>query len=183
MVDAGGVLRARTPSRDPVGSAGSRRADGPGRRRACGTLRRSGACLHPDPSIASLVLVAVRRRQRHREEVSLIAASRPAPGMPPPDGVVSRDGTALRSWSNNADGVPLVISNGLGAPPSAWPRLAETDCGFAAVSWWHRGLGGSERPDDPTRIHIEDHAPLGLPGVRHRGADTRRSRPLRRGGP
>ena len=77
--------------------------------------------------------------------------------MPSP-GVISRDGTALRSWSNGADGVPLVISNGLGAPPSAWPRLAEADCGFAAVSWWHRGLGGSERPDDPTRIHVEDHA-------------------------
>jgi pimeloyl-ACP methyl ester carboxylesterase len=26
------------------------------------------------------------------------------------------------------------------------------------VSWWHRGLGGSERPDDPTHIHVEDHA-------------------------
>ncbi len=51
-----------------------------------------------------------------------------------------------------------MISNGLGAPPSAWPRLAEADCGFMAVSWWHRGLGGSERPDDPTRIRVEDHA-------------------------
>jgi pimeloyl-ACP methyl ester carboxylesterase len=35
--------------------------------------------------------------------------------------------------------------------------LAETDCGLAAVSWWHRGLGGSDRPADPTRIHVEDH--------------------------
>jgi pimeloyl-ACP methyl ester carboxylesterase len=50
-----------------------------------------------------------------------------------------------------------VISNGFGAPPSAWPRLAEADCGFAAVSWCHRGLAGSERPDDPTRIRVEDH--------------------------
>jgi pimeloyl-ACP methyl ester carboxylesterase len=71
--------------------------------------------------------------------------------------VVSRDGTALHTWTNGADGIPLVISNGFGAPPSAWPRLAEADCGFAAVSWWHRGLGGSERPTDPTRIHVEDH--------------------------
>lgn len=75
-----------------------------------------------------------------------------------PDQVVSRDGTRVRTWSNGADGEPLVISNGLGAPPSAWSRLAEADCGFRAVSWWHRGLGGSERPDDPTRVHVEDHA-------------------------
>jgi pimeloyl-ACP methyl ester carboxylesterase len=71
--------------------------------------------------------------------------------------VVSRDGTRLRTWSNGADGVPLVISNGFGASLSAWPRLAEADCGFAAVSWWHRGLGGSERPVDPARIRVEDH--------------------------
>jgi pimeloyl-ACP methyl ester carboxylesterase len=74
------------------------------------------------------------------------------------EGVVSRDGTVVDAWSNGADGVPLVISNGLGAPPSAWPRLAEVDCGFRAVSWWHRGLGGSERPVDPTRVRVEDHA-------------------------
>ena len=51
-----------------------------------------------------------------------------------------------------------MISNGLGAPPAAWPRLTEADCGFSAVSWSHRGLGGSERPGDPTRNRIEDHA-------------------------
>jgi len=72
--------------------------------------------------------------------------------------VTSRDGTGLRTWANGANGVPLVVSNGLGASLSAWPRLARSDCGFAAVSWWHRGLGGSERPDDPTRIQVEDHA-------------------------
>ncbi|HSK57442.1 MAG TPA: alpha/beta hydrolase [Actinomycetospora sp.] len=72
--------------------------------------------------------------------------------------MISRDGTRVRTWANGASGVPLVISNGFGAPPSAWPRLAEPDCGFAAVSWWHRGLGGSERPEDRTRIRVEDHA-------------------------
>lgn len=75
-----------------------------------------------------------------------------------PGGAVSGDGTRLRTWTNGVNGVPLVISNGLGAPPSAWPRLAEADCGFTALSWWHRGLGGSQRPDDPTRIRVEDHA-------------------------
>lgn len=71
--------------------------------------------------------------------------------------VHSGDGTVLRTWGNGADGVPLVVSNGLGAPPSAWPRLAAPDCGFAAVSWAHRGLGGSGRPADPTRIRVQDH--------------------------
>jgi pimeloyl-ACP methyl ester carboxylesterase len=75
-----------------------------------------------------------------------------------PDHVVSRDGTRVRTWTNGADGEPLVISNGLGAPPSAWSRLAAADCGFRAVSWWHRGLGGSERPEDSTRVRVEDHA-------------------------
>jgi pimeloyl-ACP methyl ester carboxylesterase len=75
-----------------------------------------------------------------------------------PDHVVSRDGTRVRTWTNGADGEPLVVSNGLGAPPTAWSRLAEADCGFRAVSWWHRGLGGSERPHDPTRVRVEDHA-------------------------
>jgi pimeloyl-ACP methyl ester carboxylesterase len=87
----------------------------------------------------------------------LIPPSRSARGSSSTD-VTSADGTGLRTWTNGAEGVPLVISNGLGAPPSAWPRLAEADCGFTAVSWWHRGLGGSQRPDDPTRIRVEDHA-------------------------
>ena len=76
----------------------------------------------------------------------------------PDNEVVGRDGTRLRTWSNGGDGVPLVICNGLGSPPAAWPRLTDADSGFHAVSWWHRGLGGSERPDDPTHIRVEDHA-------------------------
>jgi pimeloyl-ACP methyl ester carboxylesterase len=36
--------------------------------------------------------------------------------------------------------------------------LTEPSCGFSAVSWGHRGLGGSERPDDPTHISVDDHA-------------------------
>lgn len=87
-----------------------------------------------------------------------MSSSHGPPDDPMPDHVVSRDGTRIRAWTNGADGAPLVISNGLGAPPSAWPRLAEPDCGFRAVSWWHRGLGGSERPGDPTRVRVEDHA-------------------------
>ena len=71
--------------------------------------------------------------------------------------VVSADGTRLRCWSNDQQGVPLVIANGLGTTPEAWPALLEPDCGYAAVTWYQRGTFGSERPADPTRVRIEDH--------------------------
>ncbi|MEJ2861360.1 alpha/beta fold hydrolase [Actinomycetospora flava] len=72
--------------------------------------------------------------------------------------VLARDGTRLRRWDNDAAGVPVVISNGLGASPTAWPFLHGPDCGYHATSWHHRGLGGSDRPADETRIGIGDHA-------------------------
>ncbi|MET0191414.1 MAG: alpha/beta hydrolase [Pseudonocardia sediminis] len=72
-------------------------------------------------------------------------------------GTRSADGTWIRTWDNGAPGLPLVVSNGLGAPPSAWPSLAEPDCGFHAVSWFHRGLGGSDRPSDPSHVTVADH--------------------------
>lgn len=78
-----------------------------------------------------------------------------SPGPGP--GVHSADGTWIRTWSNDAPGLPLLISNGLGAPPSAWPRLIDPACGFHAVSWYHRGLGGSAPPADPTHITVDDH--------------------------
>jgi pimeloyl-ACP methyl ester carboxylesterase len=83
-------------------------------------------------------------------------------GAPPREpavrGTVSRDGTWIRTWDNGAAGIPVVISNGMGAPPSAWPLLADPDCGFHAVSWYHRGLDASEPPDDLDRVTIADHA-------------------------
>jgi hypothetical protein len=33
------------------------------------------------------------------------------------------DGTALRSWCNDGTGIPVLLCNGLGAPPAAWPRI------------------------------------------------------------
>ena len=72
--------------------------------------------------------------------------------------VPATDGTLLRTWSNDGTGTPLVISNGLGTPPAAWPTIAKPDSGFRAVTWYQRGLGGSERPRDPAAIRIEDHA-------------------------
>jgi pimeloyl-ACP methyl ester carboxylesterase len=71
--------------------------------------------------------------------------------------VLARDGTRLRRWDNGAAGVPVVVSNGLGASPDAWTFLHGADCGYHATSWHHRGLGGSARPDDETRIRLPDH--------------------------
>jgi 3-oxoadipate enol-lactonase len=71
--------------------------------------------------------------------------------------LLARDGTLLRRWDNGAQGVPVVVSNGLGASPTAWPFLHGADCGYHATSWHHRGLGGSSRPDDETRIAVDDH--------------------------
>ena len=72
--------------------------------------------------------------------------------------VVASDGTRLRAWRNGGSGPSVVLSNGLGAPPAAWPGIADRDSGFDVVGWSHRGLGGSERPEDPQRITVEHHA-------------------------
>ena len=68
------------------------------------------------------------------------------------------DGTPLRAWSNDGDGVPVLLCNGLGAPPAAWPGIVDRDSGFRVVSWAYRGLAGSERPADRARVRVEDHA-------------------------
>jgi len=71
----------------------------------------------------------------------------------------SKDGTRIRGWRNRDDGVgtPVVISNGLGTPPTAWPALVRGDSGFRTMSWYYRGTGGSQRPADESRIRVEDH--------------------------
>ncbi len=60
--------------------------------------------------------------------------------------VYSADGTRLRAWTNDADGPTVLLSNGLGTNPYAWPSLLRSDCGVRVISWNHRGVGGSERP-------------------------------------
>lgn len=84
--------------------------------------------------------------------------------MPRLDDVVAPDGTRIRWWDNGRPDdswPPVVISNGLGASPAAWPFLGgdgRPGPGTPrAVTWHHRGLGGSERPADPDRIRIADH--------------------------
>jgi pimeloyl-ACP methyl ester carboxylesterase len=69
----------------------------------------------------------------------------------------STDGTVLRGWSNQSDGLPLVLSNGLGTVPLSWPALVAPNSGYRAVSWYYRGTFGSQRPADPSRVRVEDH--------------------------
>jgi pimeloyl-ACP methyl ester carboxylesterase len=74
--------------------------------------------------------------------------------------VRSGDGTLLRAWSNDVDEparLPVLVCNGLGTPPVSWPILAHGRADRAAFTWNHRGTGGSHRPDDPSRIRVEDH--------------------------
>jgi pimeloyl-ACP methyl ester carboxylesterase len=68
--------------------------------------------------------------------------------------VVSADGTRLRAWTNDADGPVVLLCNGLGTNPYAWPALLRPDCGVRVISWQHRGVGGSDRPADPTRVEV-----------------------------
>ncbi len=69
--------------------------------------------------------------------------------------VTSADGTRLRAWTNDAEGPTVLLCNGLGTNPYAWPALLRRDCGVRVVSWNHRGVGGSDRPADPDRVGVE----------------------------
>ena len=70
---------------------------------------------------------------------------------------VSADGTSLRGWSGAGDGPPVLLCNGLGAVPAAWPRLVAADSGYDVTTWYHRGTFGSDRPQDERRVRVEDH--------------------------
>lgn len=71
--------------------------------------------------------------------------------------VTSADGTRLRAWDNQGRGVPVVISNGLGTPHDAWPAINRQTDRYRVMTWDHRGLCGSERPADESRITVADH--------------------------
>ncbi|MDP9183450.1 MAG: alpha/beta hydrolase, partial [Actinomycetota bacterium] len=60
--------------------------------------------------------------------------------------VTSGDGTRIRCWRSDTAGMPLVIANGLGTIPEAWPRLIDEASGYDTVTWYQRGTFGSERP-------------------------------------
>ena len=69
----------------------------------------------------------------------------------------SPDGTALRGWQGDGAGLPLLICNGLGTIPQAWPGLIGPDSGYRTGTWYHRGTFGSQRPSDPSRVRMQDH--------------------------
>jgi pimeloyl-ACP methyl ester carboxylesterase len=69
--------------------------------------------------------------------------------------VTSADGTRLRAWTNDAEGPTVLLCNGLGTNPYAWPALLRPDCGVRVISWNHRGVGGSERPADRRRVGVD----------------------------
>jgi len=51
----------------------------------------------------------------------------------------------------------VLISNGLGTPHDAWPAINKRTDSYRVMTWDHRGLGGSDRPADESRISISDH--------------------------
>lgn len=85
--------------------------------------------------------------------------------------VLSDDGTTLRAWTNDPDGVidgpTVVLCNGLGTNAFCWPALLRPDCGVRVVSWNHRGIGGSDRPVDPSHVEIENFVEDGLSIMDH----------------
>jgi len=85
--------------------------------------------------------------------------------------VTSADGTRLRSWSNDGVGVPVLICNGLGTPPDAWPAINARTESYQVFTWDQRGLGGSDRPTDESRITIADHTDDCLAVMDYYGVD------------
>ncbi|WP_148615645.1 alpha/beta fold hydrolase [Nocardioides rubriscoriae] len=89
--------------------------------------------------------------------------------------ILSDDGTHLRAWTNDPDGLidgpTVVLCNGLGTNAWCWPALLDPDCGVRIVSWNHRGVGGSERPVDPSHVEIEHFVQDGLSVMDHFGID------------
>ena len=70
--------------------------------------------------------------------------------------IESADGTRIRAWTNDGDGPTVLLSNGLGTNPHAWPSLLRPDCGLRVVGWNHRGVSGSERPRDG-RVDLDSY--------------------------
>ena len=73
--------------------------------------------------------------------------------------VLSDDGTLLRAWTNDPDGIidgpTVLLCNGLATSAWSWPALLHSDCGVRVVSWNHRGTSGSDRPSDPNRVGVQ----------------------------
>jgi pimeloyl-ACP methyl ester carboxylesterase len=85
--------------------------------------------------------------------------------------VSSADGTRIKAWRSDQPGIPLVIANGLGTIPEAWPSLIREGSGYDTVTWYQRGTFGSERPVDPASITVEDHVEDMLAVMNSQGID------------
>ncbi len=83
----------------------------------------------------------------------------------------STDGTSIRGWRGDGQGVQVILSNGLGTIPQAWPGLMSADSGYDVRTWYYRGTFGSERPRDPGRIRVEDHVEDMVALMDHEGID------------
>jgi pimeloyl-ACP methyl ester carboxylesterase len=72
--------------------------------------------------------------------------------------LMATDGTRLTAWRNGtSDGPRVLVCNGMGVPPEAWPRLIADGCRYQVAGWNQRGVLGSDRPTDPSRVQIADH--------------------------
>ncbi len=69
--------------------------------------------------------------------------------------VTSADGTELQAWTNDVAGPTVLLCNGLGTSPYAWPALLDPECGVRVISWNHRGTGGSARPRNSEHVGID----------------------------
>jgi pimeloyl-ACP methyl ester carboxylesterase len=97
---------------------------------------------HGSPEVSSVQLAKPRRETRAgRRRVRFHK-------------VRSADGTVIEAWSNTAEGPTVLLCNGLGTNPYAWPELLDPDCGVHVISWNHRGVGRSERPADESRVDV-----------------------------
>jgi len=84
--------------------------------------------------------------------------------------VRSSDDTLLVAWRNDAEGIPLLICNGLASSPAAWPSLRDPECGFDARTWYHRGVPPSEAPQGT--YEMADHVADALAVVADAGWDS-----------
>lgn len=86
--------------------------------------------------------------------------------------VAAHDGTKLLAWRNSKkDGQRVIVCNGMGVPPEAWPALFDSECEFSVAGWNHRGCLGSDRPADRSAIEIDDHVADAVALMDHLGWD------------
>ena len=93
------------------------------------------------------------------------------PFVPHPAATTRADGSRLALWDNTGVGVPVLVCNGLGTSPYAWPGLLDPGAGIQAVGWDYAGVGASEPPRDLRRIRIEDHMGDALATLDHYGIE------------